>query len=224
MYSWWVLAIIILLSSLPIFAVYLWFRLAKYQFSLVRFLFVLIAGAVAFFPALMMQNFLNFPLTGGRAALFYHFFVRIAFTEELSRLLVLLIFFWINKYFSPDDSSLASWNHIQKGAATGLVAGLGFAVLETARHGYLGIGIILLRAITAAPLHAACGSRVGVAAVMFRSNPLQATLRLLTATAIHGIYNMMITMPGLPSIAAILVALSALATSILIIRGRQTDE
>lgn len=211
----WILPVIILLSSIPVFVVYVWFRRAKYQFTLVWFLAALLAGAAAFFPALFLQNILGFAFfPGSRQALFFHYFIRIAFTEELSRLLIFFIFFWVNKRFSQ-----SSWNNVKKGAAVGLVAGIGFAVLENAIYGAADVRLLLLRAITAAPLHAACGSRVGIAAILFRTNPVQATFRFFAAVAIHGIYNLMITIPGLPSIAAIFVALSALVTSILTIRG-----
>ncbi|MCL2175246.1 MAG: hypothetical protein FWB73_04280, partial [Treponema sp.] len=44
------------------------------------------------------------------------------------------------------------------------------------------------------------------------------------AVAIHGIYNMMITMPGFAPLAAILIAVSALITAILAIRGGWSDD
>jgi len=199
--------------------VYVWFRIAKYQFSLVWLLFALLAGAAAFFPALILQNFLNFRLfSGARMELFYQIFIRIAFTEELSRLLMLIVFFLISERAARDTDRSLFWADIRKGTAAGLVAGLGFAILENAVYAASDMGIILLRMVTAAPLHAACGSRVGAAAVLLRTNPVQAILRLLTATAIHGVYNFMVTIPGLPSLIAILIAFSALFTSIMIIR------
>jgi len=234
MYGSWVLLILILISAIPVIAVYVWFRLAKYQLSLFRFLFVLLAGAAAFFPALILQNRLGLYVpSAGRWALFYEFFIRIAFTEELSRLLMLLIFF---RFFDrtkstdnaesesikePSDQPL-SFNMIKRGTAIGLVAGLGFAILETARLAADNSSLLLLlllRAITTAPLHGACGCRVGAAAVMLRTNPAQAILRILTATAIHGVFNLMVALPGLPSIAAVLIAISALVSAILTIRG-----
>jgi len=182
-------------------------------------LFTLLAGAAAFFPALIFQRFLNFPLfAGGRVELFFHFFVRIAFTEELSRFLILLIFFWSSN-IRTNAAEQPSYNAVKYGAAAGLIAGFGFAILENTLYGAADFNILLLRTITAAPLHAACGSRVGAAAVMFRSSRLQAVLRFFTAVAIHGIYNFMIALPGLPSIAAILVVISAFASSIMTIRG-----
>jgi len=223
MYGPYLFLILILISSVPIIVVYVWFRLAKYQFSQIRFLFTLLTGAAAFFPALIMQNLLNFSFhAGGRMQLFYHVFVRVAFTEELSRLLLLFVFFWISSRAAKDSiSQPLSAATIRKAAATGLVAGLGFALLENAVYGASNPNVLLLRALTTAPLHAACGSRIGLA-VIFRANPMQMFVRLLTATAIHGIYNFLAPIPGLPSIGAVFIALTALFSSILtIIGGRE---
>jgi len=220
MYGSWFLLILILVSSLPMIAVYIWFRLAKYQFSLIRFLFALLAGGAAFFPALILQDLINISIPQGRAALFYHGFVRIAFTEEVSRLLLLLVFFFISGLIKPavDTGQPVSYNAVKKATATGLVAGLGFAILETAVYAASNITVLLLRIVTAA-LHAACGSRVGAAAAMLRTNPMQAIFRLITATAIHGVYNLMVIRPGVSSIAAVLIAISAISTAIMTIKG-----
>ena len=229
MYGSWVLLVLILVSSLPVVFVYIWFRAAKYQYSVTRFLLALLAGAAAFFPALILQEYLTFfSFTQGRAALFFEFFIRVALSEEISRLLVLFIFFWINGLVNrnnvitseqSEDQSLAI-NNVKRATATGLVAGLGFSILESARYAASGmeIGTVLLRIFTAA-LHGACGSRIGAAAVMFRTNPVQAFLRIFTATAIHGVYNFMIIRSGFPLFIAILISLSALATAILAIKG-----
>jgi RsiW-degrading membrane proteinase PrsW (M82 family) len=221
----WVLLIIILISSIPVIAVYIWFRLAKYPIKLINFLFALLAGAAALFPAFILQYLLNFSFSSrSRSELFYHFFIRIAFTEELSRLLMLLIFIWFSGSFVkiiPNQS--INPGAVRKGAAIGLIAGLGFALLENAIYAASNTTVLLLRTVTTAPLHAACSSRIGIAAVMLRSNPMQAFFKVLTATAIHGIFNLMVTRPGLPMIMAILIALTALATSISTIIGNWED-
>jgi RsiW-degrading membrane proteinase PrsW (M82 family) len=224
-----VLLALIFISAVPVIAVYIWYRLAKYQFSLIWFLFALFAGATAFFPALFLQNLLPFSTSaGGRLGLFYRYFIRIASTEEISRLLMLFIFFYISGRVTKENSrteQFPSWDKVRKGAAGGLVAGLGFTILESARYAAndMSVYIILLRIFTAA-LHAACGSRVGAASVLFRSNPLQAFMRLITAIAIHGIYNFMAALPGFPSLMAILIAVSAVASSILTIRSKWNEE
>jgi RsiW-degrading membrane proteinase PrsW (M82 family) len=221
MFSSWVLLVLILIQLLHVVIVYIWFRLAKYQISLVQFLFAILAGAAAFFPALILQNMLTFSSPShGRGALFYNYFIRIALTEELSRFIMLLIFFVFALRIKSDSNQPSDSNIIKRGTAIGLVAGLGFAILETARYAAndMNINIALLRIFTAA-LHAACSSRVGCAILMFKKNSSQALLHFLTAVAIHGVYNLMINIPGLPSIAAILITISALTTAILSIRG-----
>jgi len=174
----------------------------------------------------------------GKWALIAEIFVRIAFTEEFSRLIILVLLFFAIRRFSsmrqpeqdaanpPDSGSGAPVSAGTMANAAGLVAGLGFAVIESAVYGAANPGNALLRIFTAAPLHGACGFRVGSSAAMFRENPVQAVFRFLSAVAIHGIYNFMLIIPGfLPSIAAILIALSAFATSILAIRsGMKGDD
>jgi RsiW-degrading membrane proteinase PrsW (M82 family) len=223
-----VLLVIILISAIPVIAVYVWYRLAKYQFSPVWFSFSLLAGAAAFFPALLLQNFLKFPIAaGGRLNLFYQFFIRIASTEEISRLLMLFIFFFISGRLAKEGAEqFPSWDTLRKGAAGGLVAGLGFALLETAAYGAsnASLSFLVLRAFTAAPLHAACGSRVGAAAVIFRTNPFQSFFRLIIAIAIHGIYDFMANLPGFPSLMSVLIALTAFASSIMTIRSGWNNE
>jgi RsiW-degrading membrane proteinase PrsW (M82 family) len=223
----WVLLLLIFISSIPVIIAFCWLRIVRYPLSLVRFLILLLTGAAAFFPALVLQNFFSgLYLSAGRWALFVRIFIHIALTEELSRLLVLLILFWLirraaAKTFTGPSAALPalSYNEASQGAAAGLIAGLGFAVLESAAYGASNAGVALLRTFTAAPLHGACGSRVGTAAVMFPIHPAQALFRFFTAVAIHSIYNFMIAMPGFPAIAALLIALSALASSVLSIRS-----
>jgi RsiW-degrading membrane proteinase PrsW (M82 family) len=224
----WVLLLLIFTSSIPVFAAYIWFRAEAYPFPLFRFLIFFLAGAAAFFPALLMQYFFPAPASAfsaaaGRWELFSKIFFRVAFTEELSRFLILFIIFLIFKRLenrtSGAGTSPLSYAQVTRASASGLIAGLGFSVLESAVYGASDAGIILLRVFTAAPLHGACGSRIGGAAVMLKERPAQALIRFFSAAVIHSIYNFMIIMPGFPSILAVLIALSALAGSVLSIRG-----
>ena len=217
---------IIFAAAFPLIAVYFLFRLAKYKYPLSRYLITVLVGSAAFLPALLLQNILAIPVYYGRVALFYHYFIRIALTEELSRLLMLFIFFWFYKRFkSLSDSNYAidgkqppALEVIKIGTAAGLVSGLGFAMFENAVYAASNINLLLLRLVTAA-LHAACGSRIGAAAVTFRSNPVKAAARVLSAVAIHGIYNLMVTLPGISSIVAVLIALSAFTIAMISITG-----
>ncbi|MDR2922325.1 MAG: PrsW family intramembrane metalloprotease [Treponema sp.] len=207
---------LILISSIPAIAAFLWFRLARYPFPMPLFSAALIAGAASLFPALLLQNIFRagsgiFRLSG-KWGLFAEIFIRIALTEELSRFLILLILFAvISRAAGKPISVMAN--------AAGFAAGLGFAILESAVYGASSPVNALLRAFTAAPLHGACGSRVGSSVVLLREHPVRGLFRFLSAVAIHGAYNFMLNIPGrLPLIAAVFIAVSALASAIQVIR------
>jgi len=228
-----VLIFLLLFSSIPAIAVLVWFRLAHYPFSSLRFSGALLAGAVSFFPALFLQNMLtavgsDFFYAMGKWRPIAEIFLRIAFTEEFSRLILLVILFFTFHRFSPGGQPVPSNPPVSVGTmanAAGLIAGLGFAILESAVIGASNPEIVPLRIFTAAPLHGACGFRVGSSVAMFPERPLQAVFRFLSAVVIHGLYNFMLIIPGfVPSIAAILIALSALTSSILVIRSGMKGE
>ena len=243
MSGWGVLVFLLLFSSLPAIAVFVWFRLARYPFSPLRFSGALLAGAISFFPALVFQNILTAATGGivyaiGKWGLIADIFFRIAFTEEFSRLILLVILFFAIHRLSPasrqpgqastDPHNVTINPPISAdtmASAAGLIAGLGFAIIESAVYGASNPGNALLRTFTAAPLHGACGFRVGSSMAMFPERPLQAVFRFLSAVIIHGLYNFMLIIPGfVPSAAAILIALSALTTSILVIRNGMNGE
>jgi RsiW-degrading membrane proteinase PrsW (M82 family) len=229
-----VLFLLIFVAAIPIFLVYLWFRMARFPLSLPWALFFLLSGAAALFIALLLQNLLPaaLPANSRLSAVIFNIFCKIALTEELGRLLMLLLFFKILRLMGKGipparidgnttdpvpgvfSSSAAVW-----GSVAGLLAGLGFALIESASYGAADMGVTLLRAFTAAPLHGACGARVGAAAAVCRDHPLPALMRFLSAVAIHGMYNFMILLPGTPTVLAIFIALSAAGSSVLFIHG-----
>jgi RsiW-degrading membrane proteinase PrsW (M82 family) len=232
-----VLLLLIFISALPVFLVILWFRLRRFPLSLPRCLCALLAGAAALFPALFLQRFFLDLVpgpagNGGRWGFLLNMFVRIAFTEELSRLLVLCLFFFISGDFKKTDplrfeagrdnggaSGIRGMSAAAWGSAAGLLAGLGFAIIENAAYGTADFRIVLPRAFTAAPLHGACGARIGSGLLLFREQPRYAVFRFLSAVLIHGIYNIMIVRSGVSLLIGVLIALSALASSALEIRG-----
>jgi RsiW-degrading membrane proteinase PrsW (M82 family) len=210
------LFIIILISSIPAIAAFLWFRFARCPFSILMFSAALLAGAASFFPALLLQNIIR---TGsgifwpsGKWGLFAEIFIHVALTEELSRFLILLILFAVIHRAAVKPVTIMA-------NAAGFVAGLGFAILESAVYGASSPGIALLRAFTATPVHGACGSRVGSSILLLREHPVRGILRFLSAVAIHGAYNFMLNIPGrFPPIAAIFISVSVLVSAIQAIR------
>ena len=243
MNGWWILIFLVFSSSIPAFAVFFWFRIARYPISIIQFLLALLAGAAAYFPALIMQGFIPRDFfIAGRLGLVIQIFVPIAFPEELSRLIVLFIFFFVarkintlvhaTKTINSNSSDLTVpastpapdtrqtvYGNVVYCSAIGLIAGLGFAILESAAYGTSEAGVMLLRLFTAAPIHGTCGARIGSAAVLFRTHPVQGLFRFFSAVIIHGIYNYLIIMPGFAPIAAVLIALFSLASSVLFIRS-----
>jgi len=209
-----ILLLLVLASAIPGIVVFIWFRARKYGVTLPWFLLSIIAGILSLLAAALIQRFFS-PKQDGLGDLFFGVFIRIALVEELSRLVT----------FIPLS---AAANHTQKtgisfGAALGLVSGLGFAILENAFHGIADISITLLRAFTAAPLHGACGIRVGAAVFVFRKSPAMAFFYFASAALIHGAYNLIIIIPAIPSGLAILIALSALFASLPLLKNTDLD-
>ena len=233
-----VLLLLLFISSIPAIIVFFWFRLGRYPFTFSRFAVSLLAGATSFFLALFLQKLVAgeriFTVIMGKWGLLAEIFVRTALTEELSRLVMLLVLFLLTRRFvtgsSGDGGEAASINAGTQGSAfalasaSGLIAGFGFAILESAVYGASNPGNAILRVFTATPLHGACGSNVGISLLMFPQNPVRAVFRFFIAVVIHGVYNFMMIIPGrMPPIAAVLIALSALASSIVAIRGAMME-
>jgi RsiW-degrading membrane proteinase PrsW (M82 family) len=227
-------------AALPAFLVYMWFRLSRFRFSMLWFLCSLLGGIAAVFIALILGLLFdglsaasgtapggvsapgNLPLSIFRAAL----------VEESSRLVVLFPLFAVFRRLKWSFGAAGiPEEHAASRCAAGLVGGLGFALAESASYGTAGMGVALLRAFTAAPLHGACGARTGLAAAVFRDNPAAGTLRFLSAAAIHGMYNFLTLRSGFSSVIAVLAAFSLLISSLAFIRrsfrqdkGRPPDE
>lgn len=113
-----------------------------------------VLGAVSTIPAVVVE------LVGG-VLLYYmglesgtavyelvNCFFIVAMIEELGKFLGMLILTWKNKNF----------DHSYDGVIYGVCSSLGFATLENILYVFQGgIGLGILRAVTAIPLHCSCG-------------------------------------------------------------------
>jgi RsiW-degrading membrane proteinase PrsW (M82 family) len=206
-----------IITLLPLISVYLWFRISRFPFKLPWFFLALLGGTTALFTAALIQSLLSH-FGGDRIeGFFFKLFIKIAFTEELGRFIILLLFFRLRSFFKQRNPVESMPFFL--GPAAGLLTGLGFAAVETASYGPAHIDIALLRVFTTAPLHGACGARDGAAAVLCTRKPAWALVRFFSAVVIHGIYNFMVVRTGFYSIFAVLIALTALASSIQEIRS-----
>jgi RsiW-degrading membrane proteinase PrsW (M82 family) len=213
--------LLILFSAIPSLAVFIWFRLETFAFSARLFLCCLLSGAAAFVPALFLQYCAAFffgPAAGYRespGSYLLKIFAQVALTEELARLIMLLIFFAV---FARLQKSPHGGEFPGRVTAIGFVSGMGFAFAENAAYGAASFGVLLPRLFTASLIHAACGARVAGAAVNLRNRTSRAVLRFLSAIAIHGMYNFMISMSGLFGLLGILIALFAFSSAAIEIR------
>jgi RsiW-degrading membrane proteinase PrsW (M82 family) len=214
MYGLGVFLLLIFISALPVLALYLWFRKRKYLIALPWILVSLLGGIIALLFAALLQNLFPPDFHSSMGVLLFKIFVQIALTEETGRFLVLFILLELFRRGGKGGQITPSF-----GAATGLFAGLGFAVVETASYGAANLNVALLRAVTAAPLHGACGARVGICAAGIGREPLRTLLRFSAAVIIHGMYNLMIISPGVPAFLSILIAFAALSSSLQVIRA-----
>ena len=145
-------------------------------------LFILPAGVVEYFFDIVFKQLNNMPLL-------YHSlkaFIIAAFIEELFKLILIKKFVYNNPHF----------DEIMDGIVYTIVASLGFACLENVIYVIDGgMGIALIRAFTAVPMHALASGIMGyyIGKAKF-SEPGQQEKSLIykglrLAIVIHGFYN-----------------------------------
>jgi RsiW-degrading membrane proteinase PrsW (M82 family) len=215
----WISILLIVFSALPVMLVFVWFRLRLYPLSLPWFFLSILTGFFSLFIALFLQLLLQtvlpfdestIPGAGGFWLPLLKNFIRIPLTEELSRFAAFaLLFRFTSRFVSDKNKNTAAF-----GAASGLLAGLGFALFENISYNAQDTSLVIIRLLGASPLHAACGGRVGLSVMLFRDNPAAALASLLSAVIIHGMFNGMIINPVIPVIFPIILAITALASPI----------
>lgn len=200
----WILLLLLLTATLPAIIVFFWLRSRKSPVTLPLFLLSLAMGIISFIVAGIIQVFFPPYRRDEFWPVFFDIFIRIALIEEAGRIITLIPFLKAGK--NRRDG-------IAFGASVGLIAGLGFAAIESAYHGITNINITLLRIFTAVPLHAACGIRAGSAVFIAPKYRIKAFFLFVSSVFIHGAYNLMIVSPAIPSFLAVLIALIALFAS-----------
>ena len=214
----WTLLLLILSALLPLIIVFFRFKAGKIQMTLPWFLIAIAAGILSLLAAALIQNLFPNPVKDGLGQLLLGVFIRIALVEEASRLLTLAPLVRAGNRLKNTDMAFC--------AAVGLAAGLGFAAAENASYGMADINIALLRLLTAAPLHGACGLRAGAAVFLFSRTPSRSVFLFGSSVIIHGAYNLIILSPALPSLLSIAIALIALIISLPFLNaaaGENTD-
>jgi RsiW-degrading membrane proteinase PrsW (M82 family) len=217
MTSLWLLFTAIAIASLPVIPAWFWAsrKSASCKLGGGIFLLCLTGGFLSVPAAVLIQSLLPLPgqSSPGLPPLLFRAFLQISLIEELSRLVSLmpLLRFYRARH-APRD--IPDQEDPSLGARIGLVSGLGFAIAESAFYSAAGPGTALLRAFTAAPLHGACGARLGSAAAFLPHRAIPSLGLILSAILLHGLYDFFILSPGIPSALSILIALSALGSTL----------
>lgn len=183
---------------------------------MIWFLCALLAGIISVLVAVCIQGIIPSTRLETAADLFFSIVVRTAVPEELSRLLIMFIFIALAKKWKR----LGSIETKSDGAASGLIIALGFALFETAGYSMSNMQVTFLRAVTASPIHAACGIRAGMSAVSFKNKKVMYGIwNIILAILIHTAYNFIVLSPGTPFVfLALLIAVSAIS-SLMNIKG-----
>lgn len=156
-----------------------------------------VLGAVSAIPAVIVEilgSGLLYMLGLDPSSAMYNFvecFFIVAMIEELGKFLGMLLMTWKNKNF----------DHSYDGVIYGVCSSLGFATLENVIYVFQGgIGTGVMRAVSAVPLHCACGVVMGFLYAKARedaNNGESAFGNLLLAyvcpLGIHGLYDFVLS-------------------------------
>lgn len=155
------------------------------------------------------------PLTPLPNALLYSFLAA-GLLEEASKLVALRI----------ATRSETDLERVQDGLRYGVLVALGFAFVENLFYISEPLTVVLLRSITALPLHVACAA---ISGFFLAGSRLEGrgglALGLASATALHGLYDLALQQPGSLRVLALIPLFGAIALALhLYRRAARIDE
>ena len=175
-----------------------------------------VLGAVSAIPAVIVEILGEGILyvmgleAGSSLYVFIECFCIIAMIEELGKFLGMLLLTWKNKNF----------DHSYDGVIYGVCSSLGFATLENILYVFNGgIGIGVMRAFSAVPLHCACGVIMGFFYAKAREKAnnkdgsgvfANLVLSYICPLGLHGLYDFVLSLED----SSLLVSLAVIALSI----------
>lgn len=152
----------------------------------------IVALAIALAAGLALEPLARF-FTGAWRIAYRAYFVA-GFLEEAAKLVVVLFLVTHHKEF----------DEVADGLVYTMAASLGFAVIENVLYLTGPPAVLLIRGISAVPLHATAGGVMGYFVGMSRIEGRGSSLTgLLAAVALHGTYDYLVFSGGLLSFAAI---------------------
>ena len=152
-------------------------------------------GIFAIFPASLIEITITLYTTGLRGILknLFHAFITAAFVEELIKFLFIKLIFYIRK---PDTRI--------KGIITAVSVGLGFALLENIMYSFDSSWIVIVRCLSAVPLHLITTGILGYYLYYSEDEYPNAGIRgFAEAFIIHGIYDFLISLASAVSLLAV---------------------
>lgn len=179
---------LLLISIAPVLMIllYIYYRDKHEKEPLKMLILSVLFGALAVIPILILEIILSIPAAwmAGYMKAGWEAFVVAAFSEELFKFLVIMIFIWRSKHFNePFD-----------GIVYAVYVSLGFALVENILYVIEGgATVALLRAITAVPAHAIFGIGMGYYLGLAKYQPAKRSryisMALLFPILLHGVYD-----------------------------------
>ena len=155
----------------------------------------ILIGIFAIFPASLIEITITLyttKITGILKNLF-HAFIVAAFVEELIKLLFIKLIFYIRK---PETYI--------KGIITAVSVGLGFALLENIMYSFDSSWIVVVRCLSAVPLHLITTGITGhYLYISSEEYPAAQKRGFAEAFILHGIYDFLISLASVFSLAAL---------------------
>ena len=188
----WRLALtVILLSFIPTAAICI-YMLRKYRAEVLSrklFIRLMILGALAVIPGIILVSLVSgFFSVDKLSTYLIKPFIAVALIEEMIKLLILSLVLYRNTHFRT----------IKNGIQYSIAIAVGFAFAENIIYmtgSQSSFPLLLLRSLTALPLHVICGAYTGYFAG--RGKTMEKRFfgkALLTAVTIHGLYNLLVNL------------------------------
>jgi RsiW-degrading membrane proteinase PrsW (M82 family) len=174
------------LSPVLIIALYIYSRDKYEREPLPVLLRAMLAGIAIVLPVIIIEKILSAPSEEmeGISYAAYNAFIVAGFTEEAFKYFAFYLFFWRNKNF----------NEKFDGIIYAVYIALGFAAVENIFYVFSGgVGVGMVRAVTAVPAHALFGVTMGyyfsLAKFNVRHNSLFMAMAFIMPFLFHGLYD-----------------------------------
>jgi RsiW-degrading membrane proteinase PrsW (M82 family) len=212
-------------SALPALLFGLWLRRSgKLRAEVSRLLACFGIGVIAVALALVLGSLLPTLRFGSKGSLLYEVFIRTALVEEAGRFVTFVAAVLIARRVRRQFD----WNK-QEALAWGMMAGFGFAALETAFFSLSNVNALLFRALSSVLLHAACSGRIALAVWFTFDQETSGRFRYtawhcIAPAAIHGMFDFFLVRGGVSVWFALALAVLTFGRTVTMMRTDDEEE